>query len=258
MKPTQKILTGFALLDQLTGGFLNSELILFASYRNMGQHPFLVTMAYKSSKEYNHRIGYISLGHSTEKLLESLIQSELGIPYDKIELSSLTEHQSSIVKKIKNSNLIFEERPVIQILDLLNLCSSLKYKNDVDSLIINNSARIRWFDGSSNHISEIVQLLKTHATALNIPIVLASYLPHPTEPKESYPTVKMLDANGICSDFADKILLLYRPEYFGIECDESGNSYKNGLRIIMPKSNTDTTGEIMMKYDPFITRIEEF
>lgn len=254
---SQKIQTGFILLDQLADGFLNSELIHIASYRNMGQHPFLAAMAYKSSKEFNHRIGYISLGHSTEKLLEYLIQSELGIPYNEIDFSMLTERQASILKQIEESILFFKERPIIQIAELLDLCNSMKHENDIDLIIISNSANIRWFDGSSNHISEIARLLKTHAVSLNIPIILASYLPQPLDPKESFPTIEMLDSNGKRSDFADKILLLNRPEYFGIECDESGNSYKNGFQIIMPKSNTEKIGEIMMTYDPSITRIEE-
>ena len=105
---------------------------------------------------------------------------------------------------------------------------------------------------------EITRALKIHAKALNIPIILGADLPHHVNTEEYYSTLTRLSTYGNYSKYTDLILSLYRPEYYGMEYDEEGNSYKNGNCIIVAKNRNGGIGEVMLKYTPEITRFEEF
>jgi replicative DNA helicase len=105
---------------------------------------------------------------------------------------------------------------------------------------------------------EIVRSLKTHARALDIPKILASDLPLRTGTHEFQPTLERLRSYGNFGDYADQILFLYSPEYYGIEFDEEGNSYKDGNLVILAKSRYGRKGEAMMKYNREFTRFDEY
>lgn len=253
------VLTGYSMLDSLIGGLRNSDLVLLACPEEMGRLPFLISLALKSSIDFNSKTGFISLDRSAELINKYITQSVLETPFNEIDFSNLNADKVSILKRIQEENIFIVDKPVIQIADLLDQCNSLRYENDIDLIIVNSIELIQSsYDHILNRKNEIVRSLKTHSKALNIPIILTSDLPLPANTKEFRPTLQRLSSYGNFSDYADQILFLYRPGYYGIDFDEEGNSYEGGNLIILAKSRYGKKGEVMMKFDPSTTRYEEY
>lgn len=259
MHEFRKVLSGYSMLDSLTGGFRNSDLVLLACPEEMGRLPFLVSVALKSSMECNSKIGFVSLDKSADLIQKYATQSALKTPFNEIDFSNLDGDQVSTLKQIQEANLVIADKTGIQSLELLDLCNTLKYENDVDLIIVNSLELIQSsIDHSANRRNETVRSLKIHAKALDIPIILASDLPLPANTKEFYPTLERLSSYGNFGDYVDQTLFLYRPGYYGIDFDEEGNSYEGGNIIILARSRYGRKGEVMMKYNPGISRFEEY
>ncbi len=253
------VLTGYSMLDSLTGGLRNSDLVLLASYEKMGRLPFLISLAYKSSIEHNSNVGFISLDSSADLIRKYLTQSALETPFNEIDFSNLDTKQTSILKQIGDHNITICDKAYIQLHKLLDQCNTMKYDNNVDFIIVSDLESIQLSQAHNTDCrNEIVRSIKIHARALDIPIILASSLPLEENTEEFYPTLKKLNSYGNFGDYADQILFLYRPEHYGIDFDAEGNSYRDGNIIILAKSRYGRKGEVMMRYSQCCTRFDEF
>jgi replicative DNA helicase len=253
------VLTGYSGLDSLTGGLRNSDLVLLACPEEMGRLTFLLSIALKSFLEFDSKIGIISLDRSAELIRKYIPQFILEKPFNEIEFSTLNADQLSTLKQIQEEHLLVVDKSTIQLPELLDQCNTLKYDNNISLIIINSLELIRsTADNDTIPKKDIVRSLKTHAKALDIPILLASDLPILADSHEFQPTLERLNSYGTFGDYADQILFLYRPEYYGIDFDAEGNSYKGGNIIILAKSRYGRKGEVMMKYNQCCTRFDEF
>jgi replicative DNA helicase len=63
------------------------------------------------------------------------------------------------------------------------------------------------------------------------------------------PILSDLRESGSFEQNADKILFLYRPEYYGFEIDENGDSTKNLMEIIVAKNRNGYIGRATVKHN---------
>jgi replicative DNA helicase len=63
------------------------------------------------------------------------------------------------------------------------------------------------------------------------------------------PLLSDLRESGAIEEIADKVLMVYRPEMFGISMDEEGNSLKGRAEVIVAKNRVGATGEIMLSFN---------
>ena len=62
------------------------------------------------------------------------------------------------------------------------------------------------------------------------------------------PILSDLKYNVNLQNTADKILMLYRPEYYGFLQDEEGNSNAGKLEVIIVKGNDEKLGEVKISF----------
>ena len=87
---------------------------------------------------------------------------------------------------------------------------------------------------------------------LNVPIVVThtcqSTPADPASPETSYPTLNPKKYSPIY-DFADVLLVLHRPDAFGVRQDAYGNDLHSTLVLGIEKNSHASQGELRMKYD---------
>lgn len=84
----------------------------------------------------------------------------------------------------------------------------------------------------------ISRTLKQLSIELSVPVVATSQLTRLLEMRSSdkRPQLSDLRESGALEQDATQVLMLYRPEYYGFETDDEGNSCRGQLEVILAKN----------------------
>jgi len=100
-------------------------------------------------------------------------------------------------------------------------------------------------------IGSISRSLKSVAKELNIPVIALSQLSRAVENRpgaSKRPMLSDLRESGSIEQDADMVLFLYRPEYYGLNEDESGNSTAGLGEVIIAKHRNGETGSVNLRF----------
>ena len=97
-------------------------------------------------------------------------------------------------------------------------------------------------------VAYITRELKSIAKDFNVCIIATSQLSRSVETRggDKRPSLSDLRESGAIEQDADKVLFIYRPEYYGLMYDENGFSSKGIVEIIMAKNRNGRLGEIQL------------
>src|SRR5579884_1304039 len=87
------VATGFADLDQLTGGLQNSDLIIVAARPSVGKTAFALGLAYGAAVRHQQTVGIFSLEMSAEQLVQRLLSTETGIDSHRLRLGQIGDRK---------------------------------------------------------------------------------------------------------------------------------------------------------------------
>jgi replicative DNA helicase len=99
-------------------------------------------------------------------------------------------------------------------------------------------------------IASISRALKNLAKELDVPVIALSQLSRAVETRggEKRPQLSDLRESGSIEQDADMVLFLYRPEYYGITQDESGNSVAGIGEIIVAKNRGGSLDTVQLRF----------
>lgn len=230
----QGVMSGIDALDKITDGFHNSNLVVLAGRPAMGRRSFALTCAYNQACA-GKKVAFFSVTLSETEISDRLqnIGSILG--------KGNSEHQFE--------NQIFVNcAPQFEINELRYEVALLKQRKNIDIVYIDNLFEINNMGAFISNVSTaavVTEKLQQLSCDLNIPVVVLDSLTRRCKlPKRSDHRPAMLDLRfkTIVNHFADTVLLLYRPEYYGLKVDEDGNSLIGFTEVIVyksPKGNAD-------------------
>lgn len=235
--------TGFSAIDKITGGFQKSDLIIIAGRPGMGKTTWALNAIKNTSLNYNKPGIFISLEMSIGQLMTKLISCETHISTNKINKGLTTD--SEIIEivnasnKLYTDNLIFDDTSGLTFIDIKSKATAAKAKHKIEWIVIDYLQLVS-NPGQGNReqeISSITRGLKNLAKELNVPIIALSQLSRAVESRSSSkrPQLSDLRESGAIEQDADVVCFLYRPEYYGIDEYENGDSTKNTCEFIIAK-----------------------
>jgi replicative DNA helicase len=108
-------------------------------------------------------------------------------------------------------------------------------------------------------VGHLCRELKKLAQELKIVIVVASQLNRSVEMRYGKrPVLSDLRDSGSIEQDADKVLFIYRPEYYGIEEDDYGITTSNTVELILAKNRIGKTGTVQLLRDEGFTFFESY
>lgn len=249
--------SGFARLDKLTSGWQRSDLVILAARPSMGKTAFVLSMARNMAVDHNRPVAFFSLEMSSIQLVNRLIIGETQLPSDKIRTGRLENYEweqlEYKVKDLEQAPIYVDDTPALSIFEFRAKARRLKQKYDIQAIVIDYLQLMTGSKDSGSReqeVSNISRSLKSVAKELDIPIIALSQLNRSVEMRSGNkrPQLSDLRESGAIEQDADLVLFIHRPEYYGIDVDEEGNSLKGIAEIIIAKHRNGATGDVHLKF----------
>ena len=253
----QDFTTGFPQFDEKFGGFNKGELIVLGGRPGMGKTRLLVHFAQVIGEK--KKVVFYSLEQNLRQLVDRFICSLGGYRMYALSKSNISNEQAeelekSLVGKVPG-NVIINDSSVVSIGSLKAHIIDSIVKSGAELIILDYIQLIgglRYRQNREIEMSMLCRELKNIARNYNVCIVIASQLSRGVEMRggDKRPMLADLRDSGAIEQDADKVLLLYSAQYYGIDADEEGNSTDNINTIIIAKNRNGPIGDFNIEVEP--------
>jgi replicative DNA helicase len=260
---------GLTAIDQLTHGWQNSDLIIMAARPAVGKTALALQFArYAALNPFKPvPVGFWSLEMSTTQLTDRNLSAESEIYLENIRNGKLDDAQMKIlyakaVQKLASAKIFYDDSAGLTIHELKARVRRLKrqwvrdYKTE-DGLIIIDYLQLMSGTGKGKgnreqEISEISRGLKQIAKEINNPIIALSQLSRAPEQRtgdKKMPQLSDLRESGAIEQDADMVMFIYRPEYYGENSNEMGESNKGETHVRIAKHRNGSLDTVKLRAD---------
>ncbi len=259
--PITGVATGLLELDDITGGFQPSQLIIVAARPSMGKTAIALNICEHVAVNLKKGVLFVSLEMGRLELAERLLCSRSRVDGHKLRTGqNLGTREMTLLGKgyaeLQLAPMFIDETPARNMLQITANARRLKLRHDVGMIVVDY---IQLVDGESGdgresrqeQIAKISRRLKTLARELQVPVVALSQLNRAVENREDRrPRMADLRESGAIEQDADLVLLLHRPEYY------DANDQPGVAELIIAKNRSGATGTVKMTFLKNFTRFE--
>lgn len=233
--------TGLGKLDEASGGFHPTDLIVIAAESSVGKTAIAINIAVNAA-QCGEPVAIYSMEMTRQQIAARMVSAESGVASSTILYKKLTDTQLEMYDKgigrLTNCKMYFDDRSTSNIDSIISSIRFLVRKHGVRGAVVDylqlisiNSVRgMR----EEQQLAEYARRLKNVAKELNIWIVAISQLSRDNMNHE--PNDNRLRGSGQIKEAADVVMLIYRPEIYG------GN-----LRYPEPYQDVSTKGTALVK-----------
>ncbi len=245
--------TGYEPLDKLTHGWNPGQLIIIGARPAVGKTAFTLNLLYNVAKAKKPVI-FFSLEMKAASIEMRLLELASDLTAEEINKMDFAQNStpSHLVVNVKSKEesakvaklqqglntlaelpFYVDENPGTTVLDIAAKCRKLiKGQNIQASLVaidyigLIEPSKKTAGDSKTNQVGEISRSLKKLANELEIPIIALSQLSRDSAKRgaDHKPILTDLRDSGALEADADMVFFLYRPDYFGDDKKEDGNS----------------------------------
>jgi len=248
--------SGFRELDHKFGSFTKGEYIIIGGRPSMGKSQFVVNLCLNMLPL--HPVAYFSLDLNKTHLLVRLLAAKTTIAANSILQKQLSAEEITALEKaaveISTSNLYISDLPVYDLQAFEDECRRLVKEHKVqviavDYLQLIGKPSATYYSNRDRELATISRCIKNLAKDLNVLFLCVSQLSRSVETRggDKKPQLSDLRDSGSLEQDADKVILLYRPEYYNLLEDCNGSSLKGKMEVIMAKNKHGRTGSIQLK-----------
>ena len=262
------VFTGFKSLDNVLNGFEPGEMIVIGGRPAMGKSSLMGSMMLNMAIDQRVPILYISLEMDETQLALRWICSRYKIPNELIKKSEINFENETIKKEleeINNAPIHVLKIDDFKISDLLFKFRQYKQNNNIRVVFLDYLQLLSMDTGSryinrDYQISNWINELKRIGKELGLIFVIASQLSRATEKRGvgGTPILSDLRESGSIEQAADKILMLFRPEYYCITEFEDGTTTHEAATIGIVKNRNGATAEIRLTFKHDFARFENY
>jgi replicative DNA helicase len=264
--------TGYPKLDEITGGWLKGNVILFAARPGQGKTITLLEHA-RCAAELNYNVLFLSLEMPVMSLIYRMISGQLDnpTPYSKIKtgrisIEQFTQVQSEAVTRLEKLPITWYDGANRDINYLTSMIQKIVREKNIKMVMIDYLQLMT--DSTINASNEVAMVgtvadkIQSLAKKLNIPFVCAAQLNRASEGRSSHrPKLSDLRSSGKIEQMASVVVGLYREDYYAYEEARENNNpnvtFNNKLEYIFLKNRDGNTATHDMYVDVSTSRISE-
>ena len=235
--------TGIPLLNDATGGFNNSDLIVIGARPAMGKTALILNMANAAKVP----AGIVSAEQGNEQIGKRMLSIEGSCDAQKIRTATLdddfTNKLSMAARRLVNKKIWINDQPAINIVQLCRQVREWVHRYGAQIAYVDYIQKIK---GSSSRMNpkestaEVVSTLKNLAKELQIPIVALAQVNREVDKRtEQRPHMGDLSNAGEIEMEADLVIMLYRDEVYNEDTPDKGIA-----ELLIEKNRHGPTGRI--------------
>ncbi|MCC5896046.1 MAG: replicative DNA helicase [Alkalibacterium sp.] len=245
------ISTGYKMLDQMTAGLHEDELIILAARPGVGKTAFALNVAQNIGTKTDENVAIFSLEMGAEQLVNRMLCAEGTINASNLRTGQLTEEEFEklfvAMGSLSKANIYIDDTPGIRTAEIRAKCRRLKQeKGDLGLIVIDYLQLIEGTGKESRQqeVSEISRQLKKLAKELSVPVIALSQLSRSVEQRQDKrPILSDLRESGSIEQDADIVAFLYREDYYRNEDeDEEEQADENVVEVILEKNRSGARG----------------
>jgi len=260
------ITTGFSKLDEFTGGWQETDLVIIGAASSMGKTSLALNLAYNAVERAKSAALIFSYEMSVNQLLTRLVSLESEIPIRWIQNGQLASEDllriQQTASNIQEKSIYIDECKRTSLNYLLSKTRQYVHSCGVKLVFVDYLQLVTASSGAKGtreqEVSKVARALKNLAKELNITVVALSQLNRGVGFRnESKPTLSDLRESGEIEQAADIVALIYRPEYYGINQDENGESTAGKAQIIFAKGRNIGVGTVTLNFISELTKFKD-
>lgn len=257
VKPPKLISTSIKAFDDKFGGLALGEFVVLGARPSMGKTSLVTQLASQISKEVPTL--FFSFNLSEKQLFYRFLALEKKIDamgfYSR---SFLEEHWVDLVSlkdELEAKKLFFNISGVTTLSDFRKECEKYIKENKVKVIIVDClqdlSSSKRW-NNREIEMGLICRELKKISREYGVCVIATSPLSRATEFRPGKrPQLSDLRESGSIEQEADKVILIYRPEYYDIEYwdNEDMSLTENEAELILAKNKMGMLGSVRVRFN---------
>lgn len=251
--------TGFSILNHLTGGWQDTDLIIIAGRPSVGKTCLALNFLRNAAQLVP--VGMFNLEMGDSQLMRRLLCTESNIWLDKFNNGKMTLQEIESVAlandRLNNLNIFIDDTGSIDIYELRSKARRMVSKNGVKFIVIDY---LQLMSGEGikgqnreQEISKISRDLKALAKELKIPIIVLSQMNRDIEKAKREPVLSDLRESGAIEQDADMVLFGWREDYQQITGDDIGET-SNHAYIKIAKHRNGALDKLAFRTDLRVQR----
>jgi len=255
------------------GGDNDSDLIIVGARPGMGKTAYMIKGVRTCVIDLKKPCGFFSLEMKSLQLLLRIASAECKINGEDIRKGKINNAQLNELHKrmneIKSLPLYIDDTGGIDIERLCSKARIMKKRYGIKKLYIDYLQLItttRYPNDKTRAVGHISGKLKQLAKELDIPVIAGSQLSRKIEERPIYsrnPMLSDLRESGDIEQDADQVILLFRPEYYGVEFfsfDKDGNNQddvRGKVYIDYAKNRHGALGMELVGFNKYYTEFHD-
>ncbi len=254
--------TGFKALDDILGGFQNSDLIILAARPSVGKTAFALDVARRTASEHKMPVGIFSLEMSADQLVDRIVSAQSKTDSSVIRKGVRTQTgtwRDDVFKNVRDALDDLSRTPIYiddqagnTIMKMRSAARKLKIEKGlrllvVDYLQLMSPSSARANDSTVQQVTEISRGLKHLARELNIPVIALSQLSRNIETRGGKPKLSDLRDSGSIEQDADAVIFIHQTDE---DIRDEAGKVKDVQRkeLIIAKHRNGPLGSVVLDY----------
>lgn len=252
--------TGLAELDDLTGGMMDSDLIVVGARPSTGKTALGCSIADYTARVSRIPTLFLSLEMSVKAIAQRMLSIASGVSLFRLRTGHLSNSErgrvQQAVQAYKDVPLYIDDCLGSSRMMVGELCAigrRMVKTRGVKLIILDYlqkcHARRSSRDSRQEEISEISDRLKNLARQCNIPVISLAQLNRNVENREGEPLLSDLRESGAIEQDADVVILLHRIKCEDDQGDGSALYAISRVKLIVAKQRNGPIGEVVVGFE---------
>jgi replicative DNA helicase len=252
--PLTGIPSGFKRIDEITGGFQPSNLVVIAARPSMGKSA-LVTNIAENAALSGQAVALFSLEMSESELAQRFVSSQSHIHGEELRKGRVPENQwqkiLDVCQRLAKAPLWVDDSSDTGVLEVRAKARRLHRQEGLGLIIVDYLQLMRHEGRVESRVEQVSQIsrgLKSLARELDVPVIAISQLSRAVEQRggEKKPILSDLRESGQIEADADLVMFIYRDEYYNKEDSERPGE----ADIIIAKHRNGPLGDVVLTFRP--------